>query len=76
MLAKAVDLEEETQMKAKKAGEAGLIGWRGKTADAVAGPIAERTALDEEAVRSLIGAAFFLLAAVYVAGTIRRLFAG
>ena len=63
-------------MKAKRVGEAGLVGWRAKTADAVAGPIAERTALDEAAVRSMIGAAFFVLAALYVATTVRRLLAG
>lgn len=60
-------------MKAKDVGQAGLVGWRGKAADAVAAPVAERTALDEEAVRSLIGAAFFVLATIYVIGTIRRL---
>ena len=60
-------------MKAKRVGEAGLVGWRDKAADAVAAPVAERTALDEEAVRSLIGAAFFVLSAIYVVGTIRRL---
>lgn len=63
-------------MRAKEAGKAGLVGWRAKAADVVAQPIAERTALDEEAVRSLVGAAFFALAAIYVAGTIRRLAAG
>lgn len=63
-------------MKAKRVGEAGLVGWRGKAADAIAAPVAERTALDEEAVRSLVGAAFFVLAAIYVAGTIRRLLTG
>lgn len=63
-------------MKAKRVGEAGLVGWRVKAADAIATPVAERTALDEEAVRSLVGAAFFVLAAIYVAGTIRRLLTG
>ena len=63
-------------MKAKQVGEAGLVGWRVKAADAVAPPIAERTALDEEAVRSIVGAAFFVLAVIYVAGTVRRLLTG
>ena len=60
-------------MRAKQIGEAGLVGWRDKAAGAIATPVAERTALDEEAVRSVVGAAFFVLAVIYVAGTVRRL---
>ena len=59
-------------MKAKQVGQAGLVGWRDKAANAVATPVAERTALDEEAVRSAVGAAFFVLSVIYVVGTIRR----
>ena len=60
-------------MKAKQVGQAGLVGWREKAAGAVAPPVAERTALDEETVRSVVGALFFVLALVYVAGTVRRI---
>ena len=62
-------------MKAKQAGEAGLVGWREKAAGTIAPPVAERTALDEDAVRSLVGAAFFVLSAIYVVGTVRRILA-
>ena len=56
--------------KATQVGQAGLQGWRGKVADGVADPIAKRTPLDEDQARALIGAAFFVLAVVYVVKTI------
>ena len=55
---------------ATKAGQAGLQGWRGKLADGVAEPVSDRTPLNEDQVRAAIGAAFFVLAVVYVARTI------
>ena len=58
---------------ATKAGQAGLQGWRQTVADKVAEPVADRTRLEEEQVRALIGAAFFVLALVYVAKTIGAL---
>ena len=44
-----------------------------KLADAVAEPVAKRSALDDDQVRAAIGAAFFLLSVVYVAGPVKRL---
>ena len=58
---------------ATKAGQAGLKGWREKVADGVAEPVSDRTPLSEEQVRAAIGAAFFLLAVIYVARTIADL---
>jgi hypothetical protein len=54
-------------------GKAGLQGWRAKLADAVAEPVAKRSALGDDQVRAAIGAVFFVLSAVYVAGTVKRL---
>lgn len=56
---------------ATKVGQAGLQGWREKAADAIAEPVAQRTPLEEEQVRALVGATFFLLAALYVLKTLR-----
>ena len=56
-----------------QAGQAGLQGWRAKVADGIAEPVAHRTGLTEDQVRALIGAAFFVLAVVYVANTVRAL---
>ena len=53
--------------KATQVGQAGLQGWRGKVADGVAEPVANRVGLSEEQVRALIGAAFFVLAVFYIA---------
>ena len=58
---------------ATEMGQAGLQGWRGKLADGIAAPVAGRTRLDEDQVRALIGAAFFGLAVVYVANTVKEL---
>jgi hypothetical protein len=60
-------------MDAVSLGKAGLRGWRAKVADVVAGPVARRSGVTDDDVRALIGAAFFLLSAIYVVGTIRRL---
>jgi hypothetical protein len=58
---------------ATQAGQAGLQGWREKVADGLAEPVSKRTPLDEDQVRALIGGAFFLLALIYVANTLRKL---
>jgi len=58
---------------ATKAGQAGLKGWREKVADGVAEPVSDRTPLSEDQVRAAIGAAFFVLAVIYVARTIADL---
>lgn len=54
-------------------GKAGLQGWRAKVADAVAQPVSKSSGLSDEQVRALIGAVFFVLSVVYVAGTAKRL---
>lgn len=59
-------------MKATEVGETALVGWREKAAAGVAAPLSQRTPLDEEQVRALVGALFFGLALYYVVGTLRR----
>ena len=59
-------------MKVKDVGRAGLVGWRETIADKAAPPVATRTPVDEDAIRAGIGALFFVLALIYVVGTIRR----
>jgi hypothetical protein len=58
---------------ATQAGQAGLQGWRAKVADGVAEPVSKRTPLDEDQVRAVIGAAFFVLAVVYIVNAAREL---
>jgi hypothetical protein len=58
---------------ATKAGQAGLQGWREKLADGVAEPVSDRTPLSEDQVRAAIGAAFLVLAVIYVARAIADL---
>ena len=58
---------------ATRLGQAGLHGWREKVADGIAEPVAGRIRLDEEQVRALVGAAFFVLALAYVAKSIGAL---
>jgi hypothetical protein len=57
-------------------GKAGLQGWRATLADAVATPVARRSGVTDDQVRAVVGAVFFVLSVVYVAGTLRRLAAG
>jgi hypothetical protein len=47
-------------------GQAGLQGWREKVADGIAEPVAKRAPLESEQVRAMVGAAFFVLAVVYI----------
>ena len=60
-------------MDAISLGKAGLQGWRVKVADAVAQPVARNSGLTDDQVRAAIGAIFFVLSVVYVAGTLKRL---
>ena len=60
-------------MDAVSFGKAGLQGWRGTVADTVASPVARRAGLDDDQVRAVLGAAFFVLAVVYVVRTLRAL---
>ena len=51
-------------------GQTGLQGWRQKVADGISSPVASRAPLEEDQVRAVVGAAFFVLAVIYVAKTI------
>ena len=59
-------------MAAVELGRAGLQGWRAKVADAAGPVLAQRTPLSEDQVRAAIGAAFFVLAVLYVAKTLKQ----
>ena len=56
---------------ARRAGQAGLQGWRAKVADAVADPVSSRTPLSRDQVRGALGAAFFGLSVMYVVKTVK-----
>jgi hypothetical protein len=58
---------------ATQAGQAGLQGWRAKVADGIAKPVANHTKLNEEQVRAIVGAAFFILAVIYVVNAVRAM---
>ena len=55
---------------ATEIGQTGLQGWREKVADGISQPVANRAPLDEDQVRAVVGAAFFVLAVIYVVRTI------
>ncbi len=55
---------------ATQLGQSGLQGWREKVADGISQPVAKRAPLDEDQVRAAVGAAFFVLAVIYVIRTI------
>ena len=55
---------------ATQLGQTGLQGWREKVADGISQPVANRAPLDEDQVRAIVGAAFFVLAVLYVVKTI------
>lgn len=57
--------------RATQMGRAGLQGWREKVADGVAEPVSNRTPLDEDQVRAMIGGIFFVLSVMYVVKTVR-----
>jgi hypothetical protein len=56
-------------------GKQGLVGWREKVADGVAGPISSKAPLSEDQVRALLGATFLALSIYYVVDTARRVLA-
>jgi hypothetical protein len=60
-------------METKNVGLAGLRGWRGSVANAVAAPVARRSSLREDQVRAVVGAVFLLLAVTYVIGVVKDL---
>ena len=55
---------------ATELGQTGLQGWREKVADGISRPVAKRAPVEEDQVRAMIGAAFFVLAVIYVVKTI------
>ena len=55
---------------ATELGQTGLQGWREKVADGFSRPVARRAPVEEDQVRAVIGAAFFVLAVIYVVKTI------
>jgi hypothetical protein len=55
---------------ATELGQTRLQGWREKVADGVSRPVASRAPVEEDQVRAVIGAVFFVLALIYVAKTI------
>ena len=56
---------------ATQVAQAGLQGWREKLADGVAEPLSNRTPLQEDQVRALIGGVFFVLSVVYIVKSLR-----
>jgi hypothetical protein len=54
-------------------GQAGLQGWREKVADGISQPVAKRAPVEEDQVRAAVGAAFFVLAVLYVIKTVSAL---
>ena len=63
--------DQETEVpNATQLGQTGLQGWREKVADGISQPVAKRAPLNEEQVRAIVGAAFFVLAVSYVVKTI------
>jgi hypothetical protein len=60
-------------MATKDVGLAGLRGWRGSVANAIASPVAKRSSFGKDQVRSAIGAVFLLLALIYVVGALKDL---
>jgi ABC-type Mn2+/Zn2+ transport system permease subunit len=52
-------------------GNVAASGWRAKVADAVAGPVSERTPLKPDQARAVVGLAFFALSVLYVVKTTR-----
>ena len=54
-------------------GHAGLTGWRETVADKVASPVAGKTKANEDQVRAIVGATFFLLSLYYVVTSIGRM---
>lgn len=45
-------------MNVTEMGKVGLSGWRGRAADVVARPLADRSKFDEDQIKAIIGAIF------------------
>ena len=70
MLGEPVAGHGKNMATATELGHAGLQGWREKVADGISQPVANRAPLEEDQVRALVGAAFFVLAVLYIVKTI------
>jgi hypothetical protein len=66
----ASEHQETGMTTATELGQTGLQGWREKVADGISRPVAKRAPVEEDQVRAVIGAAFFVLAVIYVVKTI------
>ena len=62
-------------MRTKDVGLAGLRGWRSSVAGAVATPVSRRSSLDEDQIKSVIGAVFLILSILYIVGAVKDLVA-
>ncbi len=60
-------------MDARRLGEAGLQGWRGRVADRMAPAVARRTSLDLDQARRVIGGLFLALTVLYLVKASRDL---
>jgi hypothetical protein len=60
-------------MDAKQAGQAGLVGWRGRLGRRVADGVGRRTRLDAEKIAALIGAYLFISRTRRMVQMLRRL---
>ncbi len=65
-----------SHMEKRDVGLAGLRGWRGSVANAVASPVAKRSSLGEDQIRAVVGAIFLLLSLMYVMGVLKDLLSG
>jgi hypothetical protein len=57
---------------AKRVGQAGLVGWRGKLGRRIADGVGRKTRLDAEKVAALIGAYLFVSRARRMVQMLRR----
>jgi hypothetical protein len=60
-------------MEAKRVGEAGLVGWRGRIADGAATWLAQRTRFDKRTLAAVFGAYLFLSRTRRMVQMLRRL---
>ena len=52
-----------------------MRGWRSSVAGAVATPVSNRSSLDEDQIKSVIGAIFLILSIMYIVGAVKDLVA-
>ena len=71
----STDVGYVLQMRTRQVGLAGLRGWRGSVANAVAPPVSKRSPFGEDQVRAAVGALFLVLSIMYVVGAVKELIA-